>query len=664
MNINFQNYYYSVKIRMCAEFLCRQSCSLISALLIILIITAVFPGCSTFSSTDIFSPEELFDFKVVEFRGRTFVLGGYTESGNSEKQNKQVFEIKDSLKAFYYKNGLMKSSGFSGISLKEFRASGNITIEGTLPEYTEFIEFNNRMYMIGGKRENRLRASVYVSDDMLRWKPVCRDAPWENGEGIVRHKLAVFNGMLYLSGGGVSDAVWRSSDGIKWAKSSSLKKDVRKLFVWNGNLYLYAHDGNSNVLFTTSDGEKWVIENGFPQKDNLEIVFSDKNLFAAVSHSVYSSGDGKKWNLIINSPAINTPCGMYNEKLYIAELEGLTGPSFSSDGINWESAENGAKVSLIPYDMGKDGLNNYDDFSVLEFNNTGWIIGESPERVYKSADGMNWKKVNVNSTKRFVGRSKGAMGVLNGSMYIAGGVWTGSFKGIDKKYYIVMNDIWRSRDGINWNLLTENAPWDKMMNAVLVTFQNRFILFGGDRYGGNGTVFQVWESSDGVSWIRNTDKEKMKTLAESDIRNSFIGTAVLNGKIYLSDKHVGYDIISTPDGKKYTQLENSGDTKELNIRLKNCVTIKDEGKEYMILKDDDEFFITSDFKRWEKLGYSYSSDYKGTEAFDDFILFKIGEKLFLTHPSNGDKTTIESISMKLNIKKNSVTFTKYNLSQI
>jgi len=467
--------------------------------------------------------------------------------------------------------------------------------------------------------------------------------------------------MMYLSGGGKSDSVWRSSDGIEWIKTAALQKDVRQMFVWNGNLYLYAHAESSNILYTTSDGTKWAIENGFPQKDNLEIVFSDKKLFAAVSHSIYSSNDGRNWNLIINSPEIKTPCGMRNEKLYITELEGLAGPCFTSDGINWESAENGVKVSLIPYDMGKDGVNNYDEFSVIEFNNNGWIIGESSDRVYKTADGLNWKKVNVNPAKRFINRSKGAIGVLNGSIYIAG---TGSFNGLDKKYYIVMNDIWRSRDGISWDLVTENAPWDKMMNAVLVTFQNRLILLGGDRYGGNGSVFQVWMSPDGMNWIRNTDQNGMKNLSESDIRNSYIGTAVLNKKIYLSDQYVGYDIVVTADGKKFNKQESGGDLKDLNIRLKNCITIQTDRRDYIILKNRDEFFVTSDFKNWEKLGFNYADDYKGAESFDDFVLSKIGDKLFLSRVSFNNGAAIESIVLKLNIKKNSITLTKYKSSQI
>ena len=227
-----------------------------------------------------------------------------------------------------------------------------------------------------------------------------------------------------------------------------------------------------------------------------------------------------------------------------------------------------------------------------------------------------------------------------------------------------MNDIWRSSDGIDWELLSKNSPWDKMMSGELISFQNRFLLFGGDRYGGDGSELQVWNSSDGINWIRNAETDGLSNLVHSDIRNSYIGIAELNGKIYLTDKHLGHDILITSDGNEYYKQQITGDMDDYNVRVKNCVTIQSEAKEYVILKKDDEFFYTSDFKNWKKLSFNFSDNYKGDEAFDGYTLYKIGSRLFLVNVRFDDKTVIRSVAIKINLGKDIMTFIdfkSYNL---
>lgn len=620
-------------------------------------ISIIIAACST--NTIRLSGNGVSDFKIVEFRGRIFAIGGSSDNGSGEVSGRDLFEITDNLKAFYYRSGLYNSDSFNRLKADEYKSSGRLLIENGFSADAEFIEFKNKVYMIGGKSQNSKNGDVYVSEDMLSWKTVLKDAPWKNVNPRVGHKLGVFNGMIYIAGGSSYEDIWRSPNGIDWFKICSLQRKVKQLFVWNETFFLHARDDRGNILYSTKDGLEWKIEDGFPRRDNVDIVFFDKKLFAAASHSIYSSKDGSKWDMILNSPSVSTPCGVYNDMLYIQNLEGLEGICFTGDGVNWKSAVTGDEISLIPYDMGGGIKNNYGEYSVVGFKNSGWIIGESPDRIYKTSDGLNWKKIEVNPANRFIHRSKAAVGVFNGFMYISGGVWTGNMKNNPRKYYIVMNDIWRSSNGIDWKLVSNNAPWDKMMSGELVSFNNRFLLFGGDRYGGDGSELQVWYSSDGINWGRNTDSDGQSKLTSSDIRNSYIGIAELNGKIYLTDKHIGSDILITSDGNKYYKQKVTGDMDEYNIRLNNCVTIQFDGKEYVVLKKGDEFFSTSDFNRWEKLSFNFADNYKGEENFDGYTLYKIGTGLFLVNVKFDDKTVINSVVIKINLKRDMMTFTNF-----
>jgi len=64
------------------------------------------------------------------------------------------------------------------------------------------------------------------------------------------------------------------------------------------------------------------------------------------------------------------------------------------------------------------------------------------------------------------------MGVNFGDyVYIAGGR---SLFGIGFK-----NDVWRSKDGSDWELVTDNAPWAKRAYHIMVVHNNCIHLMGG-----------------------------------------------------------------------------------------------------------------------------------------------------------------------------------------
>lgn len=59
------------------------------------------------------------------------------------------------------------------------------------------------------------------------------------------------------------------------------------------------------------------------------------------------------------------------------------------------------------------------------------------------------------------------------------------------------NDVWRSRDGVDWELLIDNAPWSPRSTHLAVSHKGRIWMMGG--YDGL-TKNDVWSSAEGQEW--------------------------------------------------------------------------------------------------------------------------------------------------------------------
>lgn len=65
-----------------------------------------------------------------------------------------------------------------------------------------------------------------------------------------------------------------------------------------------------------------------------------------------------------------------------------------------------------------------------------------------------------------------------------------------------VTDIWSSRDGVNWGVVTSAAPWAPREQAAVASYQGRLWVVGG--YVGAGAAKDAWSSADGVSWRQET----------------------------------------------------------------------------------------------------------------------------------------------------------------
>ena len=198
----------------------------------------------------------------------------------------------------------------------------------------------------------------------------------------------------------------------------------------------------------------------------------------------------------------------------------------SRDGINWtQMIQNQA---IDPEDenpahwVGRAGLSaavfkGYIYVMGGSLNDDSAIIGGPPERIYfndvwRSRDGRRWEKVG---NAPWSPRAGGIAVTKNGYMYMIGG----------EEGFICLpdipngptfpcppyfNDVWRTRDGINWTQMTAEAEWDKRPGHQVVVAQNRLVLFGGFGLGDdNGATpsnpSDIWVSENGATWEKISD---------------------------------------------------------------------------------------------------------------------------------------------------------------
>ncbi len=89
------------------------------------------------------------------------------------------------------------------------------------------------------------------------------------------------------------------------------------------------------------------------------------------------------------------------------------------------------------------------------------------------------------------------IGGLNGNDYLIGSEIVGYGEAPH------FGDIWVSDDGLNWNLLTDKAPWGERRSIEVVIFKDKMWLIPG--WGPwTGLKSEVWYSEDGVSWEKAT----------------------------------------------------------------------------------------------------------------------------------------------------------------
>ncbi len=200
----------------------------------------------------------------------------------------------------------------------------------------------------------------------------------------------------------------------------------------------------------------------------------------------------------------------------------------SRDGVNWTQLTDNAPWA------GRAGLSAVvfkREIYVMggSFNDDPAVIGGPPTRVYfndvwKSADGTNWELLTEEAP--WAPRAGGVAVVKGRYLYMVGG--EDGFTCLPDlpcpPYY---NDVWRTRDGAEWELVTAEADWPARPGHQCLVFKNHFVLFGGfglsfdpDNPFEPSNPMDVWVSRNGADWEMVSDSP-WNAVAPADIKYDF-----------------------------------------------------------------------------------------------------------------------------------------------
>src|SRR5262249_52979091 len=125
------------------------------------------------------------------------------------------------------------------------------------------------------------------------------------------------------------------------------------------------------------------------------------------------------------------------------------------------------------------------------------------------------------------------------------------------------NEVWASTNGKDWEQATASAGWTPRCAAALVEFKDEMFLLGGTElyyYGDEKSLKNdVWKSKDGKDWQLVTDSAGWSPRA-------YHQAAVLNGKLYVFGggnydppplHQAKNDVWVTEDGKAWSQVTDA-----------------------------------------------------------------------------------------------------------
>ncbi|MGH1493767.1 MAG: hypothetical protein ACRBK7_30955 [Acidimicrobiales bacterium] len=139
------------------------------------------------------------------------------------------------------------------------------------------------------------------------------------------------------------------------------------------------------------------------------------------------------------------------------------------------------------------------------FNDDPDVIGGPPTRVlfndvWTSRNGRDWTLATDDAP--WAPRAGADLLVKGGYLYLLGGEF--GFAGFPPPYF---NDVWRTRDGRNWELVTESAGWSPRPGHTCDVLRRTMVCFGGfgqstdpsDPFRPSNPM-DIWTSRDGKSW--------------------------------------------------------------------------------------------------------------------------------------------------------------------
>jgi hypothetical protein len=183
------------------------------------------------------------------------------------------------------------------------------------------------------------------------------------------------------------------------------------------------------------------------------------------------------------------------------------------------------------------------------------VPAPSPDQVFFEPKKLNWEEVT--SSAPWSGRDSHWVVVFHDQIFLMGGVEGGKDFSKNPKYGIIphKSDIWKSKDGINWERVREDAPWGKRRSAGIVELNGKLYLMGGWRQDFGETKNDVWISEDGERWKLILGKAPWEP-REGHSVFIFQNKIFLLGGVDYYSKKIFNDVWVSEDGINWTKMPN------------------------------------------------------------------------------------------------------------
>ena len=165
-------------------------------------------------------------------------------------------------------------------------------------------------------------------------------------------------------------------------------------------------------------------------------------------------------------------------------------------------------------------------FGGSQFDDDAIIGPGGPSRIYfndvwKSADGIDWEQMTDDAP--WDPRAGAVVVVKDGYMFLLGGEDGFLCEPQPDCELPYFNDVWRSQDGANWELVTDSAGWSPRPGHQCAVVYDNIVCFGG--FGLPENPMDVWVSPDGATWEQVSDSP-WNAVDPEEVKYDFEGFAV------------------------------------------------------------------------------------------------------------------------------------------
>ena len=331
------------------------------------------------------------------------------------------------------------------------------------------------------------------------WSPVTRNAEWEGRAGLQAIDLG--KDLFVMGGRGafnpfrtpIYQDVWKSSDrGESWEKVSGPAE-------WPARAYFQAVRHRGRIVVLGGQNFDTLPNPGFPQNCPPSPVpcfpFIPASKFFA---DVWSSEDGANWVPETENAGWAGRAGL--------SAVVLRGEIYVFGGSQGDDASTGGQGRVL-------------------FND-----------VWKSRDGEHWTPVTKSAP--WAPRAGGAAVVKDGYIYLLGGergFTCGPVPaplGVPERD-LYFNDVWRTRNGKDWEQVTAAAGWSPRPGHQCVVALDRIVCFGG--YGEPKNPNDIWASRDGKRWheLERPASPPWRAVDPDDAKYDFDALVVRDGPFGL-----------------------------------------------------------------------------------------------------------------------------------